>query len=78
MVIIKVAKNIQLIFLIWLTPMNWGWATNIYQVKNFVNNSITNFITCKWQQKESEFQESGWILLEWSDEKHVYILWSIN
>lgn len=46
-VMIKVAKKIQLIFLIRLTPVNQGWATNIYRVKNFVNNSVTTFIILK-------------------------------
>lgn len=34
-VLLKVAKKIQLIFLIALTPVNQGLATNIYWVKNF-------------------------------------------
>lgn len=52
-VVIKVVKKIQIIFLIQLTPVNHGWATNVYQVKNLFNNSRTKFITWKRQQKDS-------------------------
>lgn len=52
-VVIKVVKKIQIIFLIQLTPVNHGWATNVYQVKNLFNNSRTKFITWKRQQKDN-------------------------